>query len=376
MRSVLVLAAFLAALPAWGQQVWPPPLPKLDFKGVAVQPVGEALDEKVLEPGIELLAKHDVLGLGAEAERVEAWRAGRSGLRIAGEAGSPRLIDDKGAAFPLSPELGVALRRMNAYFGLTGPTLAHPITTEEFRAALLTPEAVVSVRGVFERTLSERIVVKGKPYMPELGGELTLDAGRVAFHFHDDLVRPLLRELVARGDDPAALQRLFDEEPAKMALLDPQEILKKHLVKRRQWDAEGKLSQEKRDQILRMVVDTVAELAAGHYSGDASTQLKDMLTSDWSGRYAGTWHCHPPDAAAEGFVGDYPPSEDDYEATAKTGEEIVFVFLPDGYDVYQLSLAPAGSNPYGNRPKPVASYRSEGWRAYFQALFEKNIRAK
>ncbi|HBL16718.1 MAG: hypothetical protein A2X36_13850 [Elusimicrobia bacterium GWA2_69_24] len=368
-----MFCAAFAAAPAAGQGVWPPLVPQLEFRRVAAHPAGEPLDEKVIAPGFSLLTKHDVLGLGAEAGRAEAWRQGRSGLRIAGEAGNPRLVDAQGASLPLSPAFGVALRRMNAYFGLTGPTLAHPITPQELAAALRTPAAVDSVRRVFERSLAERILVKGKAYLPELGGELTLDR-ELAFHFHDDLLRPLLRELVARGDEPAALERLYEAEPEKMALLDPQEILKKHLAKRRQWDEEGKLPREKRDAVLRMVVDTVAELAAGHYSGDAGTQLQNMLSEDWSGRYGGTWHCHPPDVTPDGFAGDYPPSEDDYEAAAKTGEEIVFVFLPDGYDVYQLSLAPGGS-PY-NRPPPAASYRSESWRSHFRALFERDLRPR
>jgi hypothetical protein len=146
-------------------------------------------------------------------------------------------------------------------------------------------------------------------------------------------------------------------------------ILKNHLARRAQWDAEGRIPREKRDAMLRMTVDTVAESAAGHYSGDFGTQLKGMIADDWSGRDGGTWHCHPPDAGPKGWSGDYPPSEADYEAAAKTGQETVVAFTADGFDVYFLSRPEPGRNP--ERVEPIFSHRDAGWRAHFQGLFDR-----
>ena len=356
-----------AAAPS-AQEDWPPPLPRFAFHTVAARlPEGEPLAANVIEPGLKLLADHDVSGLGAEAARVDAWRKGRGALRLAESAGAWSLKDAAGSALALSPALASALRHMNGYFSLAGTEFT-PALLEEVRKAFLTPEAVASVRAVFDRTVDERLVVGGKSYTVELGGSLTLDRN-LGFHIIDDLLRPTLREMVARRDDPSALARLYAEEPRKMALLDPMGILKNHLAKRAQWDADGHLTKEKRDAILGMVVDTVAEQAAGHYSGDYGTQLKGMITDDWSGRYLGSWHCHPPDVGAAGWVDDYPPSEDDYEAAAKAGQETVVVFMADGFDVY-LVLKPEEGKAF-SRAQPFVSYRDAGWRAHFQAVFER-----
>lgn len=241
--------------------------------------------------------------------------------------------------------------------------MADPISHEELKAAFLTADAVDAVRGIFDRSFAERVAVGRKLFFPELGGEATLD-GRLAFHFNDDPARPALREMIARRGDPAALARLFDEQPANMAILDAQGLLKRHLAVRARWDAEGRIPKEKRDAVLSMVVDTVAESAAAHYSGNFATQLKTMTRDDWSGRYAGTWHCHPPDFTPAGWVDDYPPSDADYDAAAKTGQELVVTFRRDGFDVYDLSSGGSVGNPAA-----AFSYRSAAWRAHFDGVF-------
>ncbi|MFI5345628.1 MAG: hypothetical protein ACHQ51_04560 [Elusimicrobiota bacterium] len=370
--STLLLACLAPAGAAFAQEAWPPPLPAFDFSRPAPRPPeGEALDSKVLDPGLAILMKNDVNGLGAQAALVARWSAGRGDARLIERGGSWSLSGADGSAAPLSPALGSALRHMNQYFGLTGPTLSNPISHAELEVSFLTPESVAFVRSIFDRSMDERLTVGGKFYLPELGGEATLDS-KLHFHFNADPLRPTLRELIARRNDPAALARLFDEAPEKMALIDPQGILKRHLGVRARWDAEDRIPKERRDAALRSAVDTVAELAAGHYSSDYANQLRTMIGDEWSGRYAGPWHCHPPDAGPNGWLGDAPPSEADYEASAKAGQEIVVAFLPDGFDVYDLSQAPNGS-PYNNPAKPF-SYRSQDWREHFQEIFERIAR--
>ena len=347
--KALFAACLLCAGPAAAGDAWPPAPPALSFpRAPSRPPAGEELDPKVLKPGLDLLEAHDVNGLGADAAALSRWSRGREGLRLVERGGAWNVADASGASAPASPRFGAALRSMNRYFGLTAPTLAHPISHDELAAAFLSPRAIAAVAAVFDRSIAERVEAGGAVYLPELGGEATLD-GELALHYNDDALRPTLKRLLARRDDPAALARLFDEEPANMARLDAQGLLKRRLAAR----ADPRIS-----------VDAVVESAAAHYSGDFGTQLRTMVSDEWSGRYAGTWHCHPADVGPGGWLDDYPPSEADYEAAAKSGQELVITFLKDGFDVYDLSLT-AGESPF-RRPEPV-SYRSADWRAHFDA---------
>lgn len=369
LRALLILASLAPAGASRAQEAWLPPVPRFEFHTVSAgRPESEPLAAPVVEPGFKLLADHDTNGLGAEAARADGWRCGRAGVKLVESRGAWSLKDASGAALPISAAFGSALRRMNQYFSLTGPDAPAKLR-EDLKAAFATPEAVAQVRAVFERSIAERVVVAGKPYTVELGGAIVLEPGGINLHYIDDLLRPTLREMIAAGEDPAALARLYAAEPAKMALLDPMGLLKNHLARRAQWDAEERLTPEKRAALLRMTVDTVAESAAGHYSGDFGTQLKGMIADDWSGRDAGTWHCHPPDAGPNGWAGDYPPSEADYEAAAKTGQETVVGFNADGFDVYFLSRPAPGQIP--ERAEPIFSYRDASWRARFQGLFDR-----
>lgn len=366
MRGFLAALVLAAPVLARAQEAWLPPLPAPPERRAEAGPPAAALDAKVAHPGLSMLVDLGPSALRAEAGRVRDWSRGREGLSLARRGASWRLRDASGATLELSADFGASLSRMNAYFGLTGPTLANPVTRGELAAAFAAPAAIEDVARVFEKSLEDRMSAAGKLYLPELGGELTLD-GALAFHFHDDPQRPTLREIAANAGDPAALARIVAERPQDMERLDPQGILARHLEKRRQWDAEDRIPRERRDSTLRMVVDTVVELAAGRYSGDFSTQLKTMVADDWSGRYVGPWHCHPPDAGPDGWNGDYPPSEADYEAAAKNGQEIVVAFRADGFDAYELSGDPLGAG--FRNAVPFFSHRSEPWRARFQAHF-------
>lgn len=367
MKRLALLAAFYLASAASGQarDSWVLPVPAVAPSAAPVASAIELLKGPVVEPGLKLLTDFNTAGLGPEAARVDSWRRGKTGVRLIEGAGGWRVSDASGASLAITPALGSALRNMNAYFSLTGPDAPAKLIPD-LAAAFVTPAAVAQVRRAFERSMEERVVVAGKPYTVELGGAIALGPDGIQLHYIDDLLRPTLRRLISAGSDPAALRRLFAEEPAKMELLDRMGILKKHLERRAQWDAEGRIPVEKRDAMLRMAVDTVSESAASHYSGDFGTQLQGMIVDDWRGRDGGSWHCHPPDPGPDGWRGDAPPSEADYEAAEKTGQETVVAFLPDGFDVYFLSRGmPVMA------AKPIASHRDPAWRAHFQPYFER-----
>ncbi len=364
LRALLAAGYLASAASGHAQEAWVLPLSAVAAPTVPAGSAIELLKDPVVEPGLKLLIDYDTAGLGAEASRVNAWRRGRSGVRLIEGAGGWRVSDLAGASLAITHALGSALRHMNAYFHLTGPDAPAQLGPD-LAAAFVTPAAVAQVRRAFERSMEERIVVAGKPYTVELGGAIALEPGGISLHYIDDLLRPTLRKLISVGSDPAALRRLFADEPAKMELLDRYGILDKHLITRARWDADNHLTVEKRDAVLRMVVDTIAESAAAHYSGDYSTQLKGMIAEDWSGRDGGTWHCHPPDSGVNGWKGDSPPSDADYEAADKTGQETVVVFLSDGFDVYFLSRGMA------QPAAPIATHRDPAWRTHFQTYFER-----
>lgn len=367
MKRIAFLAAFglVSAASGHAQEAWVLPLSAVAPPAAPAASSIDILKDPVVEPGLKLLTDFNTAGLGSEASRLDAWRRGKSGIRLVEGGSGWRVSDASGASFSITPALGSALRNMNAYFSLTGPDAPDKLLPD-LAAAFVTPAAAAQVRRAFERSMEERIVVAGKPYTVELGGSIALAPGGISLHYIDDLLRPTLRRMIAAGTDPAALRSLFAGEPKKMELLDRMGILKKHLERRAQWDAEGRIPVEKRDAMLRMAVDTVAESAAAHYSGDFGTQLQGMIADDWRGRDGGAWHCHPPDSGPGGWRGESPPSEADYEAAEKNGQETVVVFFADGFDVYFLSRGMPGMSA-----KPIASHRDPAWRTHFQSYFDR-----
>ena len=335
------------------------------------------LDAQILKQGLGIMVQTNVNGLGAEAALVDAWRAGRGGVRLVERSGRWSIQDAGGATQALTPAFGAALRSQNQYFGLAAPTQAHPISRSELQAAFTTPAAVAAVRDIFDRVMAERVEVAGKILLPETGGEATLER-ELLFHFNADSERPVLRELIARRDDPAALARLYDEAPAATARIDPQGLLKRHLGVRARWDEENRIPKERRDSALHSVVDIVAESAADHYSSNFNAQLETMLHDEWRGRYAGPWHCHPPYAGPDGWLDSNTPSDADYAAALKAAsndasetpgtQEIVIVFMAGGFDIYPL-LGIGKDSPFD--PAEHFSYRSADWRLHFQDSFDR-----
>jgi hypothetical protein len=94
------------------------------------------------------------------------------------------------AAFALVPGLtpgpvvtGATTRadRLQQYLKLAEATSAQPIAPAELDAALLSPAGIEDIAVLFESALAGRLVTGGTPVTPELGGEATLDEGRLRF---------------------------------------------------------------------------------------------------------------------------------------------------------------------------------------------------
>src|SRR5262245_49258689 len=95
--------------------------------------------------------------------------------------------------------------RLQQYLKLAEATLAQPITPAELEAAVLSPAGIEDIAALFESALAARLVIGGAPITPELGGEATLDAGRLVFVTYPDPIHPVIRRMVELADDPAAM---------------------------------------------------------------------------------------------------------------------------------------------------------------------------
>ena len=99
--------------------------------------------------------------------------------------------------------------RVQQYLGLAQATLARPITPAELEAAVLSPAGVNDIAALFEKSLASGLVLDGTVVTPELGGEATLDGGRLQFIEYPDPLQPLVRHMTEIEDDPKAPRRIL-----------------------------------------------------------------------------------------------------------------------------------------------------------------------
>jgi hypothetical protein len=327
---------------------------------------GERLRPRALSEGLTVTARLDAFGLGAEAGRLSGWLKNRGDSSLI-ESDGGWSVRAGGETLSVSPALGLVLRRLNRFVLVEDEAKAGPVTGQELERVMTSPDGARAVMGLFDQAMAESLRIAGKVVIPEIGGEASLD-GRIAYHRLEDPLRGVLREMLARRDDPAALRRLFEEHPEDMRLLDDFGTLKNSLATRARWDAEGRIPEADRRRLLRMAVDTVAQASVDRYTMKARDELEATLGHDWPGRYLGHWHLHPPDAGPDGWLDSNNPSDYDYDAASKNARELVIVFMRDGFDVHDL-LDVGKEPPF--KEAPFFSYRSPGWRPHFQAWFDR-----
>jgi hypothetical protein len=374
MRASTLLILSLA-LPARAADAWPPDLPAPAVGAAVAAPrAGRPIDDGVAEPGLALLAKHDVLGLGAEAAAVERWRAGRKALVLVRVGNAAALSAGGGLELPVSAAMAAALENMNSCLATIAAANARPISPGELRAAILSTRGLAQIRGLFERMIEERLVLGGKMVMPEISGQATLeDSGVLTFHLTPDPIIPVIKSAAALRDDPKALAELYLRNADAMRVLDPQGAFKKFLFTTLpEWEARDWPKEAGRLNVLHVHVDAITELADGLSSGLPSANLATMAGTAWTGRQVGIWHTHPPYDApggwlplAEEMAG---PSGADLETAAKFGQNLTLAFLPDGFDAYDLSGPEAAR---GDTPAPLVRYRSADWRDRFQSVHDR-----
>jgi hypothetical protein len=360
-----LLLALVSSL-SRAQESWPPTLPDMPRPAVATPASARPFQPGVLEQLLPKFVEDDSAGCGSEAARILVWEKGRKGFGLS-ESGI--LSDETGATMAVSPALAAALRNADSYFAMTPATLAAPPTHTEILAAAFSPSGVEAIANIFERTIADRLTAPTGVIVPEAGGEATLDSA-MRMHEIPELTRPVLALIVRDSANPDALISLYAKYPEEMKVIDPDGLLSHFLRERPGWIARG-MTPENVDKTYRITLDGILRNATDAYMFDPRSQLAAVVSQSWAGRDIGLWHTHPPRARAHGWGPADGPSPPDMDIAIQTGQNMVFVFYPDGFDLYDL--APLfGKTPDLNKIL-MDSYRSETWRRRFQDLFDKDF---
>ncbi|MFC1679579.1 hypothetical protein ACFL2T_05155 [Elusimicrobiota bacterium] len=367
MRGLLFSLLLLAPSLCWGAGAWGPRLPLFKLASVA-GPCAEtgSLQTGVISQGLGVLVKFDAQGLGEEAGRAAAWVEANGPVSLRQDVEGWKLVSDQGS-LPLSDGVGSALTHMQGYFGMTAETLARPVTFEELKAAFLSEEGVDGVRFLFEQMIASRLEFKSEVLVPEIGGEATLGREGLEFHPIADPVRPMFRRLAVAIDDADALTRLYEENPEIMEIIDEHGLLSGFIGRLPRYRESGKLTPERILKLQRLTVTTLLQNSADTYVMEPSSQLDAIITQEWSGRYLGWWHTHPPNYRADGWTESGPPSGPDMDIARTRGQNLTIAFHPEGFTAYDLS-ALADSPEAGHSDIRAIEYRSEEWRRHFAAL--------
>jgi hypothetical protein len=367
-----LLLALVSARAARSQEAWSPSLADIPRPAVAAPNGSRPLQAGLLELLLPKFVANNSAGCGDEAKKILVWQKSRKGVGLGERNGGAELSDETGATLRVSPAFAAALSNADSYFGMTPATQAAPPTHAEIVAAAFSPAGVEAVAEIFERTIAGRLAMPTGVIVPEAGGEATLDSS-MRMHEIPEMTRAVLPLIVRDSANPDALSELYARYPEEMKVIDPDGLLAKFLQNRPAWIARG-MTQENIDRVSRITLDGILRNATDAYVFDPETQLSAVVSQSWSGRYIGRWHTHPPRARAHGWGNADGPSPPDMDIAIQEGQNMVFVFYPDGFDLYYL--APLfGASPDLNKILKD-SYRSDSWRRRFQDLFDRSFPPK
>jgi hypothetical protein len=247
------------------------------------------------------------------------------------------------------------------YLGLTQETLRRPITADELRQALLSSVGVESIRSIYERSIAESLLVRNTVVTPELGGEATLDQGRLTFVSYPDPIHPILREMVRLQSEPQELLEFLQGSADGKKVLSQTgglHALLYQITTRTPTDSDREL--------LRKTVDAAVATHFKTWTADPEIQQRMIRSTEWHGRYVGFWHIHPPRVTEAGFTEGIEPSFEDMNNAIELGQFLTLVFQPEGFDAYDLAPLAAGRRPDLTLAR-VIRYRSPSWRVHFES---------
>ena len=266
------------------------------------------------------------------------------------------------AVLVLVPALGGAAEtdRLRQYLGLAQATLERPIAPAELDAALLSPAGVESVALLFEASLAAGVTVDGGVVTPELGGEATLDAGRLTFVVYPDPVHPVVRRMLELKDDPAALLDHLARSPAGEHVLKTSGGLHALL-----YQMTTRPPQEAQRDALEVVLRNAVATHFKTWTVSPEIQREMIEKHDWRGRYVGIWHLHPPRPDGGTYSPGFEPSLEDMTVAAEKGQFLTIVFQRDGFDAYDLAPVAASGRLDVSKARRF-SHRSADWERRFR----------
>lgn len=249
--------------------------------------------------------------------------------------------------------------RTRQYLGLARATLDRPITPAELEAALLSPAGVQDIAVLFEKALAAQVDGLSAGVTPEIGGEATLDRGRIRFVEYPDPLHPVLRRALELRSDPKALLDFLTGSVEGQQILATTGGLHAHLY---QMTTKRPTTEQRR--VLDVIVRSGVEVLYKTWTITPERQQAMIEKQDWRGRYVGFWHIHPPAMAAGGYVMGFEPSMEDMRIALEKGQFLTIVFQRDGFDAYDLEPLSAAGRPDLSKAR-VIRYRSPDWEKRF-----------
>ena len=327
------------------------------------RPARVVLAGAIPSEAVPLMGDANYLGLGDEATRLGSWmRDHPSPFSI---DWSGQSIEDKGGArLPISVAMRVTLTRLTQWYGLAA-SAANPITLEQLRAGALSMASIGRIQKVFERVIKRGVRVGEKWLSPESGGEATIDSELRLIEAEDPRWSTIER-LARVAREPQAVALLYETERDAITPLDTHALIRLSLERL-------KLGSRGAEAEVRRAVDTVVENMASTYAHDPAEQFALIASHDWTGRYVGRWHIHPPHDGNGAWMAGEPPSFEDMQNAVEAGQYLTVVFQPDGFDLYDAA-ALGDERRVDLSLMKVIHYRSPSWRAHFQRL-KQNVGA-
>jgi hypothetical protein len=250
--------------------------------------------------------------------------------------------------------------RTRQYLGLARATLEQPITPAEVDAALLSPAGVQDIAVLFEKALAAQVA----GITPEIGGEATLDRGRIRFVEYPDPLHPLLRRAFDLRADPKALLEMLTGSVEGQQVLATTGGLHAHLF---QMTTRPPITDEQR-RVLDRILWSAAATHLKTWTVTPERQQAMIERNDWRGRYVGFWHIHPPvQAAGGGYAPGFEPSFEDMTVAMEKGQFLTIVFQPDGFDAYDLEPLATSREAVLSRAR-VVRYRAPEWKQRFSPM--------
>jgi hypothetical protein len=241
-------------------------------------------------------------------------------------------------------------------------TAAQPVTHEELAASLTSPYGAARIRELFDDMIARAIKTPERIIFLETGGGASLNRGQIRFHSVEDMTRRVLPRLASFLGEPAGvlgkvnqMSELYEAFPREMADVDSSGQLKDFLLRLPGRRASG-VSDERLTRLLLVTLRTVVENCAESWILDPEEVDAAIERDDWSGRFVGMWHTHPPVFSSAGWGKSNGPSGPDMENARHIGQYLTVAFHPAGFDVYDLAefASAPSADPGASRRFPSA----------------------